>query len=136
MIDAVRFQVGEAYYMPTYPDPTMVMPIVLTYVYLGQDLDLLLDGGSPLCGSQESKDSQRPHHYFRFMPPFQYDPTPQARDAWQEAFPDLFSGWGDTVPSVFYPNQLTGLMTLGELIEGLKRCHDRRGMSGSCHILA
>ena len=125
MIDALRLQVGMAYYMPTYPEPTLATPIILTYVYLGVDLDLLLNGVPVPSGSPGLEATQRPSYYFRFMPPFRYNFEPQARDAWQGAFPDLFRGWGESAPSVFNPDQLTGLMTLGELIEELQRIAGR-----------
>ena len=126
MIDAPHLQVGQAYYMPTYPEPTMATLVVLTYVYLGVDLDLQLEG-APVSGhTPEGESPERPRYYFRFMPPFRYDLEPQAADAWQEAFPQLFRGWGEPAPSVFTQDQLAGLMTLAELIEELQRVAGRQ----------
>ena len=111
--------VGESYFMVTYPDPSMSAPIVITYTYLGKDPE----------GIEE--DEPGPQYYFRYLPAFQSEidevhENASENDGWMDVFPNLFSGWGERVPTSFSQEKLRGFNTLEGLIEELTRVRDGR----------
>jgi hypothetical protein len=108
--------VGSTYFMVTYPDSLMSTPIVITYRYLGQNP----------AGLEE--DEPGPHYYFRYLPAFQSESDEDdAKDvsAWSEVFPDGFSGWGETAPTSFSQEKLSGFESLDGLVEELIRVRSR-----------
>jgi hypothetical protein len=103
-------RVGNTYFMVTYPAPDT--PIVMTYRYLGRDPE----------GVEE--DDPGPHYYFRYLPPFEYDADeddPTDISPWAEVFPDGFSGWGESSPTSFSEEKLSGFESLNGLIAELVR---------------
>ena len=110
--------VGDTYFMVTYPDSAMCTPIVITYTYLGKNPEDI------------EEDDPGPRYYFRYLPAFQsewdhdYDEDADAYD-WTDVFPDLFSGWGERVPTSFSEEKLEGFNTVDGLIEELIRVRDR-----------
>jgi len=94
MITANELVVGRAYFMVTYKDPGMGRPIVISYQYLGKDIN-----GEPL-------DPPESGYYFKFLAPFHYCES--------EAEPDPCDTrhW-------FNEAQLSGLCDLSGLIEEL-----------------
>lgn len=115
MARAADLIVGQSCFMVTYPDTSMCTPIVVTYKYLGQDPELV------------EEDEVGPHYYFRYLPAFQSEDDKDDENAaqWAEVFPDSFSGWGESAPTVFSQEKLSGLETLDGLIEELMRVRQR-----------
>jgi hypothetical protein len=111
--------VGETYFMVTYADSSMRTPIIITYTYLGKDPD------------DVEKDEPGPHYYFRYLPAFRRHSDEEDGEgdtyagAWASVFPNLFSGWGESVPTTFSEEKLEGFNTLAGLIDELMRARDR-----------
>ena len=118
MVDPNQLEVGQTYFMVTYPDPSMVTPIIITYRFLGKDPE----------GVQH--DDAGSHYYFRCLPPFQAadedDEVRALAAGWEEVFPGAFGGWGERFPSSFPEEKLRGLNTLEGLIEELGTIRGRR----------
>lgn len=104
--------VGESYFMVTYPEPDLAIPIVITYRYLGANLG---SEGEPGGGTQ---------YYFRYLPAFQLEED-LAASGWREMFPDLFAGWGESAPTSFDREKLAGFCTLDGLVAELSSIRDR-----------
>src|SRR5215469_15098122 len=95
--------VGNAYFMVTYPDTSMRVPIIITYIYLGTNPEHV------------DEDEPGPHHYFRYLPAFMNECEEEDGEvaaAWETVFPGLFSGWGESVPTTFSEKKLEGFHTL------------------------
>jgi len=107
--------VGGTYFIVMYPDSLMCTPIVITYRYLGQAEGL-------------EEDEPGPHYYFRYLPAFQSESDEDDAknvSAWADVFPDGFSGWGESAPTSFSQDKLSGFESLDGLIEELVRVRSK-----------
>ena len=108
--------VGDTYFMVTYPYPSLLVPIVITYKYLGKDL------------LRDHDDSSNSVYNFRYLPAFEYesqDDQDDQDDFWSRNFPALFSGWGEMYPTAFSEDKIAGFTNLDGLIEELKIIRSR-----------
>jgi len=98
----------------------MFTPVVITYKYLGQDPDGV------------GEEEPGPHFYFRYLPAFEYesDEDEENSSGWAEVFPDGFSGSGDSAPTSFTEEKLSGFESLDGLIEELIRARNRFAQRG------
>ena len=102
--------IGATYFMVTYPDPSLLTPVVISYRYLGKDL------GDP--------EEESPQYYFRYLPAFQEEGA-EPELGWRAAFPELFRGWGADVPTSFAESKLEGFVTIDGLLSELSELRDR-----------
>lgn len=106
----MNLKTGATYFMVTYPDNARCTPIILTYIYLGKDLNGVEEGAVP-------------RYFFRYIPAFSVADGDQ--NPWTKLFPDLFKGYGETVPTVFAEEQLLGFRSIDDLIGELVSLRDR-----------
>jgi len=85
------------YFMVTYPEASLTVPIVITCEYLGKDIH-----GPPKAGEESG-------YYFRYLPAFRYEVDGELDDA-----------------PVFFPEaKLAGIHDLAGLIRELNEVRER-----------
>ncbi len=108
---------GATYFMVTYPGPTMDVPVVISYTFLG------------IAPPSLQEDEPGPHYYFRHLPAFSYVEEAEERteeDNWAEVFPKTWFAWGERFPTSFSEEKVKGFLTLDGLINELGKV--RKGL--------
>lgn len=96
-MNAEELVVGDPYFMVTYADSALRIPIVITYQFLRQDT---------------FDDCNAPVFLFGYLPAFQYDDDLERTEA-------------EKVPTVFTQAELRGIATLEGLLNELNEVWKR-----------
>ncbi len=110
-MDASKLKVGETYFLVTYPDVSLTIPIVLSYCYLGINL---------VANAEHQGESE---FFFQFLPPFKTDQVDDPTIRWRKEFPGLFKKWGESAPTTF--SNVSGFCDTGGLIAELEQVRER-----------